>query len=220
MQESTSILAMFNPWSPRFSLVMLIILIVSVLAIAIIVERFVYYGKRRVKANKFFEKVNETFNTGGIPEVLALVKNYDVPFAHIVRVGFENYTLPQDMIAEMMESEILEQRTKLERFLAGMNTFGAVSPLLGLLGTVIGLISAFGAIGKTGYGGPQVVAKGVEEALYTTAFGLIVAVPTIFAYNYFAKKATDLTDEMESFMRKVLKLIATSKGGSYEAQQG
>lgn len=204
---------------PRFSWVMTLILAVSIIAIALMVERFIYFGKRRARPNQFYEKVKETFATGGIPEVLALVKNYDVPFAHIVRVGFENYTLPDDILAELMESEILVQRTKMERFLGGMNTIGNVSTLLGLLGTVLGLITAFGNIATSGSGGPAVVAKGVQEALYTTAFGLIVAVPTIFAYNYFAKKATDLTDEMEAFMRKTLKLISTSKGGSYESSK-
>ncbi len=204
---------------PKFSWVMTVILVVSVIAIALIVERFIYFGKRRVKAARFFEKVKETFATGGIPEVLALVKNYDVPFAHIVRVAFENYNLPDEMIVELMESEILEQRTKMERFFGGLNTIGNVAPLLGLLGTVLGLINAFANIATSGSGGPAVVAKGVQEALYTTAFGLIVAVPTIFAYNYFAKKSTDLTDEMESFMRQLLKLISMSKGGSYENPQ-
>lgn len=204
---------------PRFSWVMTVILGVSIVAIALIVERFIYFGKRRAKAAKFFEKVKETFATGGIPEVLALVKNYDIPFAHIVRVGFENYALPDDMIAELMESEILEQRNRMERFLGGLNTIGNVAPLLGLLGTVLGLITAFGNIAMSGSGGPAVVAKGVQEALYTTAFGLIVAVPTIFAYNYFAKKATEVTDEMEAFMRQTLKLISEAKGGSYEDTQ-
>lgn len=201
---------------PRFSWVMTLLLVVSVLAIALIIERFIYFGKRRANANQFFEKVKETFATGGIPEVLALVKNYDTPLAYITRVGFENYNLPEDLIAEMMESEILVQRTRMERFMAGLNTMGNVSPLLGLLGTVIGLIKAFMEIARTGSGGPDVVAQGVGEALYTTAFGLIIAVPTIFAYNYFAKKATDIADEMEAFMRKILKLITMSKGGSYE----
>ena len=205
--------------NPKFSWVMTVILVVSVIAIALIVERFIYFGKRRVKAARFFEKVKATFATGGNPEVLALVKNYDVPFAHIVRVAFENYNLPDEMIVELMESEILEQRTRMERFFGGLNTIGNVAPLLGLLGTVLGLINAFANIATSGSGGPAVVAKGVQEALYTTAFGLIVAVPTIFAYNYFAKKSTDLTDEMESFMRQLLKLISMSKGGSYENPQ-
>ena len=205
--------------NPKFSWVMTVILGVSVIAIALIVERFMTVCKRRVKAARFFEKVKETFATGGIPEVLALVKNYDVPFAHIVRVAFENYNLPDEMIVELMESEILEQRTRMERFFGGLNTIGNVAPLLGLLGTVLGLINAFANIATSGSGGPAVVAKGVQEALYTTAFGLIVAVPTIWAYNYFAKKSTDLTDEMESFMRQLLKLISMSKGGSYENPQ-
>ncbi len=204
---------------PRFSWVMTVILGVSIIAIALIVERFIYFGKRRVKPDKFFEKVKETFQTGGIPEVLALVKNYDVPFAYVVRAGFENYTLPDEMIAELMESAILQQRTKMERFFGGLMTIGNVGPLLGLLGTVLGLVAAFGNIAESGSGGPAVVAKGVKEALYTTAFGLIVAIPTIFAFNYYAKKSTDMTDEMEAFMRHILKLISESKGGSYEDSQ-
>jgi len=204
---------------PRFSWVMTVILVLSIFSVALIVERFIFFAKRRVRASKFFEKVKDTFQTGGIPEVLALVKNYDVPLAHVVRVGFENYNLPDDMIAEMMESEILNQRNKMERFLGGLNTLGNVSPLLGLLGTVLGLINAFLAIKESGSGGPAVVAEGVAEALYTTAFGLIVAVPTVFAFNYYSKKATDTTDELENYMRKLLKLISLSKGGSYENPQ-
>ncbi len=213
------LLQMFIPGSEKFSLVMVVILLVSIIAIALLIERAIYFLKRRANSGLFFEKVKETFATGGIPEVLALVKNYDVPFAHVVRVGFENYNLPDEMIAEMMESEILTQRTLMERFMSGLNSMGNIAPLLGLLGTVVGLIAAFGNIAESGSGGAAVVALGVKEALYTTAFGLVVAVPTIVAYNYFAKKATDLTDEMESLMRKVLKLISMSKGGSYENQQ-
>lgn len=213
------VLSMFNPASETFSWVMLLLLVISVFSIALIVERFIFFMKRRVRMSKFFEKVKDTFQTGGIPEVLALVKNYDVPIAHMVRVGFENYNLPDDMIAEMMESEILNQRNKMERFLGGLNTLGNVSPLMGLLGTVIGLINAFLSIKETQSGGPAVVAGGVAEALYTTAFGLVVAVPTIFAYNYYAKKSTDIVDELEAFMRKLIKLISLSKGGSYENPQ-
>ena len=201
---------------PRYSWVMTFILVLSIFTIALIIERFVFFMKRRVRMDKFFEKIKDTFQTGGIPEVLALVKNYDNPLAHMVRVGFENYNLTEDMIAEMMESEILTQRNRMERFVGGLNTLGNVSPLMGLLGTVLGLIDAFLNIAISGSGGPAVVAKGVGEALYTTAFGLIVAVPAVFAYNYFAKKSTDTVDELENYMRKLLKLIVVSKGGSYE----
>jgi biopolymer transport protein ExbB len=121
------------------------------------------------------------------------------------------------MTAELMESTILEQRIKMERFLSGLGTIGYVSPLLGLLGTVIGLIRAFTSIAVTGSGGPAVVSSGIAEALLTTAVGLIIAVPVIYFYNYFSKRATDIVDEMESVMRRLLQLITASKGGGYEA---
>ncbi len=212
-----SFIRMCLPWDSSFDATMGALTLISLAAIALAVERFIYFGKRRVNPNKFFEKVKETFTTGGIPEVLALVKNYDNPFSHTVRVIFENYTLSEDMIAEMAESEILSQRVQMERFLAGLNTIGNIAPLMGLLGTVVGLIQAFLNIATTGSGGPAVVAQGVGIALFTTEFGLIIAVPTIFFYNYFAKKSADTVDELETMMRKVLKLISLSKGGSYES---
>lgn len=211
-----SFIRMCLPWDAAFDPTMGALTLISLAAIALAVERFIYFGKRRVNPTKFFEKVKETFTTGGIPEVLALVKNYDNPFSHMVRVTFENYTLPEDLIAEMAESEILNQRVQMERFLAGLNTIGNIAPLMGLLGTVVGLVQAFLNIATTGSGGPAVVAQGVGVALFTTEFGLIVAIPTIFFYNYFAKKSTDIVDELETMMRKLLKLISLSKGGSYE----
>lgn len=216
MSTTESFIRMCLPWDPTFDPTMGILTLTSFAAIVLVVERFIYFGKRRTNAEKYFEKVKETFTTGGIPEVLALVKNHDVPFAHVVRVAFENYTLPDDMIAEMMESEILKQRVQMERFLAGINTIGNVGPLMGLLGTVVGLIQAFLNIAVSGSGGPAVVAAGVGVALYTTEFGLVIAIPTIFFYNYFAKKSTDIVDELETFLRKLMKLISLSKGGSYE----
>lgn len=204
-------------FDPGFSWVMTVLLVVAAVAIALFVERFIFYFARKVDTNTYFKKVRETFQTGGISEALALTKKDDHPQAHIVKTAFENYDLPEDMLAEMCESCVLEQRMRLEKFHSGIGTIGYVSPLLGLLGTVIGLIKAFHAIAVTGSGGPAVVSTGIAEALLTTAFGLMVAVPVVWGYNYLSKKATDIVDELESLMRKLLYLISSSKGGRYEA---
>ncbi len=204
-------------FDPRWSFVMFILLIVAIVAVALFIERFIFYFARKVDTDAYFKKVRETFKTGGITEVLALVKKDDHPQAHIVRTAFENYDLPEDMLAEMCESCVLEQRMRLEKFHAGIGTIGYVSPLLGLLGTVIGLIRAFHAIAITGSGGPAVVSSGIAEALLTTAVGLIIAVPVVWGYNYLSKKAADIVDELESLMRKLLYMISASKGGRYEA---
>lgn len=204
-------------FDPRWSFVMFILLIVAIVAVALFIERFIFYFSQKVDTDAYFKKVRETFKTGGITEVLALTKKDDHPQSHIVRTAFENYDLPEDMLAEMCESSVLEQRMRLEKFQGGIGTIGYVSPLLGLLGTVIGLIRAFHAIAVTGSGGPAVVSSGIAEALLTTAVGLIVAVPVIWGYNYLSKKSADIVDELESLMRKLLYMIVTSKGGRYEA---
>ena len=203
-------------FDPTWSFVMFILLIVAIIAVALFVERFIFYFARKVDSITYFRKVRETFKTGGVSEVLAFAKKADHPQAHIVRTAFENYDIPGDILAEMCESTVLEQRMRLEKFHSGLGTIGYVAPLLGLLGTVIGLIRAFNAIAITGSGGPAVVSSGIAEALLTTAVGLIVAVPVVWGYNYLSKKAGDIVDELESLMRKLLYLISASKGGRYE----
>jgi len=205
-------------FSFKFSYSTPVLLVVSLLAVTLIVERFIYYLRRRTDANKLFVKVKEIFRTGGISEVLALLRKEDSPQGLLIKTAFENYDLSEDMLTDTMESTILEQRVRLERFLSGIGTIGYVAPLIGLFGTVTGLIKAFYNIAVTGSGGVAVVSGGVSEALIATAFGLLLAVPCIYFFNYFSKKATDTVDELESLMRKLLKFVNTSKGGHYEVE--
>lgn len=206
-------------FNPAVSWVMTLLGIISIISIAIIIERFLYFSRRRVAVNQFFEKIKETFTTGGRTEAIAFTKNYDNPVSNVAKTGFENYDLPEDLLIESMETTILEEKGKFERFLGGMNTIGTVSPLLGLLGTVIGLIKAFMQIAITGAGGPGVVARGIGEALYTTMVGLMIAVPVVYFYNYFTKKSDEYTDAMESTLRKMIRLIKASKSGEYEGEK-
>lgn len=206
-------------FDPRWSWSMTVLLLVSITALTIAIERMVYFFKRKVNAQKFLDKVRETFRAGGVTEVLAYVKGKDNPHAYVTQTVFENYDQPLETIAELIESSVLEQRLRFEKFLAGLNTIGYVSPLLGLLGTVVGLIRAFMNIAVTGSGGPAVVSGGIAEALLATAFGLIIAVPSIWLYNYLAKRAADMCDELESLGRKLLQIVELSKEGKYGAAE-
>ncbi len=203
-----SLLEMFDP---RFSWVMTLLLVLSFAALALAIERLIFFGKRRKDVNKFYEKINEVFKTKGKSGVLEMLAKDDSGYAHVARVAFENTDKPKDVNEELMASEILRQRLRLEKFLGGLNTIGYISPLLGLLGTVLGLIKAFMNIAIAGEGGPAVVAQGVGEALLTTAVGLIIAVPVVYIYNYFSKKSSDMVDEMELLARKLSQLIYSSK---------
>ena len=198
-------------FDPRFSWVMTLLLILSFIALALAIERLIFFGKRRRNVTKFFEKVKEVFNTKGKSGVIEMLDKDDSGYAHVTRVAFQNSDKRKEELEDLLMSEILKQRLRLEKFLGGLNTIGYVSPLLGLLGTVIGLIQAFMNIAISGEGGPAVVAEGVGVALLTTEVGLIIAIPVVYVYNYFNKKSADVVDEMDLLSRRLVELIYSSK---------
>jgi biopolymer transport protein ExbB/TolQ len=101
----------------------------------------------------------------------------------------------------------MEERWKLERFLSVLGTLGNIAPFIGLFGTVVGIIKAFRDLAMAGGGGPSVVAKGIAEALVSTAGGLLVAIPAVIIYNYFIRRAKGITVEMEVASARLLVLL-------------
>ena len=106
----------------------------------------------------------------------------------VARPIFENPHLGADAVEEKMQIAVSEQKLLLERHLGWLGTMGNTAPLMGLLGTVWGIMRAFHDMARTGSAGPSVVAAGIAEALFTTAAGLVVAVPAVMLYNYFVRR--------------------------------
>jgi biopolymer transport protein ExbB len=109
--------------------------------------------------------------------------------------------------AEIMDAIAMEQRSKLEKNLNVLGTLGNIAPLIGLFGTVVGIIRAFHALAVSGSAGPSVISAGIAEALVTTASGLVVAVPAVIFYNYFLRRVGNVMTEIESVSKKVLVMI-------------
>jgi len=112
-----------------------------------------------------------------------------------------------EVLQMLLDKEATGERDRVERLLPWLATIGAVSPLIGLLGTVLGVINAFLGVAASGSGNISAVAPGVAEALIATALALTVAIPAVFGYNYFASRANHLTSELDAFSTDVVALL-------------
>ncbi len=197
------------------SIVMVILLLASITALALILERFWYFIRNRFNPTKGLVELRRVLSQSGLKAALEWSRKQNNPLGRLFSVALDNITLNDDELSDLLYSLILEERIRYERLLGGMGTLANAATLLGLLGTVTGLIGAFGNIAATGSGGPAVVSKGIAEALLTTAFGLLVGIPVLFFYNYFSKKAADLAMSLESTAERLVVIL-----GRYKRQGG
>jgi len=167
--------------------VMYPLLVFSITALAIIIERFLYFSSiRREIPERFMLQVRETIRTGNIGKALALFNHSRNPVYRILAKGIKNWGKGyQEMEREMEEIKMVEF-PRMERHLAMLHFIGKMSPSLGLLGTVIGMIKTFHFLSMNVES--QQLAQGISEALTTTAFGLGISIPSLAAYYYFMNK--------------------------------
>jgi biopolymer transport protein ExbB len=196
------------------SIVMIALLISSIAALALIIERLWYYFRNRFNAGKGLVELRRVLTSSGPAEALNWARGQKNPMGRMFTVALENPSLSADELSDLLYSLILEERLRFERLLGGMGTLANIATLLGLLGTVTGLITAFHNIAVTGSGGPAVVSGGIAEALITTAFGLFIGIPTLFFYNYFSKKAADLAITLESTSDRLIVLLGRLRNRS------
>ncbi len=186
------------------SWVMMALLITSVVFVALAIERFVFYFTNRVPFERLHSALRAGLQTGKPQQALAPFLTGSSPLIRVVQAGLSNLHMDPASLQEVMEITLMQERSRLMRSLSMLSTIVAISPLLGLLGTVIGLINAFYSIVVTGSGGPEVVAGGIAEALLTTAFGLIIAIPSLIVRNYYFNKANDTVIQAEILIKEIV----------------
>lgn len=185
-----------------------ILLFCSVLSIAIMIERIVYYRRRsRVKREQFMRQIRAELGKKDASKALELAKKTNTPFADVVTAGLNFFGHDEKEISEAMEREIIIETTKLERFTTIVGTIGSTAVYIGLFGTVLGIIRAFRDISLSGSGGLSVVISGISEALVCTATGLAVAVPAVIVYNYFIKRIDNFITDMELSVSETMDLL-------------
>jgi biopolymer transport protein ExbB len=180
------------------------ILLCSVLAAAIMLERLWTLQRKRVIPRELTDRVWKLVETRTLNDrhIEALSRNS--PLGRVLAAGLANRDRGRQIMMEVIEDTGRHVVHELERFLNTLGTIAAISPLLGLLGTVIGMIQAFNAITHEGVGDPQVLSGGIGVALITTAAGLVVAIPALIGFRYLRGLVDILVVEME---KEAMKLV-------------
>ena len=179
----------------------------SIIAVGIFLERMWVLRRGRVLPRDFLIEVEDLVMRRKRPEAISLCKRNNSSIAHVTRVGIENYGKKRDVIKEKIEEVGRREAASLERYINVIGTIAGVSPLLGLLGTVSGMIKSFNIISLQGVADPASLAGGISEALITTAAGLVVAIPTFVIYRYLSNKADSLILEMEENSIRMVDLV-------------
>ena len=172
---------------------MIFILLCSVISLAIIIERLINLREDKVIPKDFFNRIKGLLLEGHINEVLSICSKSNKPIAKIIEAGIMKYYFGRDEIKEAIEDAGRHEIAYLEKHLIILSTIAGVAPLLGLLGTVWGMIKVFNVISMEGVGNPDKLAGGISEALITTAAGLAVAIPALFSTICFRSKQTSLS---------------------------
>jgi biopolymer transport protein ExbB len=173
------------------------IIVCSIAAVGILLERLWTLQRKRVLPEDLLKKVSDLAAKNQVtPKVIeALEKNS--PLGRVLAAALANRDRGREIMMERVQDTGRHVVHELERFLNSLGTIASISPLLGLLGTVTGIIRAFNAVMLGGMGDPRMLAGGISEALITTAGGLAVAIPSFIAYRYLRGKVERIVIEME-----------------------
>ena len=173
------------------------IFICSLIAVTIFFERMFYLKSVKTKSNRFVLRVKNLVKKGSIELAISACRKSPTPISKIMLTGLIKFGQGRDEMKEAIEDSANQEIPVLERNLSTLSTIGNITPLLGLLGTVFGMVKAFNVIAVMGVGKPEALAGGISEALLTTAFGLSIAIPTIVVYNYLSHRVDKLIRDME-----------------------
>ena len=183
------------------------LLLCSVISLAIIGERFWSLQKKRIIPEDLVRTVWEWNRMGFLDEQHIETLRRSSPLGRILSAGLMNRKRDREVMKESIEEVGRHVAHDLERFLNTLGTIASISPLLGLLGTVVGMIKVFAVITTQGVGDPGVLAEGISEALITTAVGLTVAIPSLMFYRYFRGRVDELVVTMEQESLKLVEVI-------------
>jgi biopolymer transport protein ExbB len=185
-----------------------VIVLLSLIGTAIIIERLLYFKKTRVDEDKLFNRIKVAVEKKHFDEALFICESTVSPFTSLMKTGIEHRNYPKHIQKEVLQEAANQEIPKLERFLSFLGTIAHISPLLGLLGTVTGNIKSFGVLGSFGaVSDPSILAKGISEALITTAAGIIVSIPAVIFYNFLVDKVGKILIKMESQVNDMIIML-------------
>ncbi len=189
------------------SFTLAILLFCSILSFTFMFERWWYFRHADPKGNDIISGIRKFLEAGNIQEAINFCQKSRSAIAKVIHYGLINHDRSRQDLWELLETKRQEEKLRLERFLGVLGTLGNISPFIGLFGTVVGIIKAFRDLALAGTGGPAVVARGIAEALVSTAAGLLVAIPAVIIYNYFTRRVKAVSVKMEVASTRLIVLL-------------
>ncbi len=205
-------------------IVMWPLLIFSLLALTFIVERAIALRRAKINVNEFLSKIRKALLVNrDVRAAVKVCEEYKGPVASVVKAALLKYGHPKEEIEKGIESAAVFESGRLERGLMVLSTTANVAPMLGFLGTVVGMIQSFDTLAAQGLTNPGAVAAGISVALITTAAGLIIAIPAQLGYNYFMSRINKFMRDIETSSNMLLETFVEmdsdryGRGGGAEA---
>jgi biopolymer transport protein ExbB len=193
------------------------LLLASVIALALIIERFVTLRDHKIIPPLLLEEVVGVYQRQGVSDDMLGKLGKDSPLGAVLAAGLRNHRSSRYVMKEAIDEAGRHVAHDLDRFLTTLGTIATAAPLLGLFGTVIGMIEIFGSQSPTGTN-PQQLAHGISVALYNTAFGIAIAIPALIFYRHFKNKVDTLVVEMEQLAAKLIDIVHGERM-DFQAQQ-
>ncbi len=221
-----SLMDMWNSMGSFAKGIVFVMAIMSVYSLTVMVSKWWSLRKAQKETIKFAPEFSQFLEEDNLTEAIKLAESYKKSHVALVLGGALGEVKPliQDgsvtvsdinSAERAVERNMLLEITNLKRGLAVLATVGATAPFVGLLGTTIGIINAFQGMSKSGSGGLAAIGGGISEALATTALGLLVAIPAVWAYNYFQTKIDNLTVEMTYVSKEMIDYLIKGVSGEF-----
>ncbi len=197
--------------------IMLPIVACSVLAVAILIERIRFYHRNRFQASTFMKSIKNAIKCRNYLEAMKICRAENTPLANVIAAGIDHLDLKKEDLVDVMRQEAILQMKKYDKHLGKLSTIASITPLLGLTGTVTGMISSFAVISTVGIGDPTALAGGISQALYTTAAGLMVGIPALVAHNWCEGKGEEFAEQIEFSTLELVNLVSNMEVGYEKA---
>ncbi|MBN2426548.1 MAG: MotA/TolQ/ExbB proton channel family protein [Calditrichaceae bacterium] len=191
----------------RGGIMMYPLALASLIALAFIIERALLLRKRKILIPEIISVVSNFSTLKDIDLAKTICEKYEGPLPNVIKLGLQNYGLPKNEIREILEDQGRQEIRKLGRGLAVLETIAVISPLMGLLGTVLGMVRVFEVIKDQGIGQTAALSGGISEALLTTVTGLFIGIPVLIAYNYYVTKSESLVLDIEKYTNSLVQKI-------------
>jgi biopolymer transport protein ExbB len=197
------------------------LLVFSILTVAFIVERWLALRRAQINVNEFLSKVRKSLLVNrDVRAAIKVCEENKGPVASVVKAALLRYGHPKEDIEKNIESAAVFESGRLERGLMVLSSSANVSPMLGFLGTVTGMIKSFATLAAAGLSNPGAVAAGISEALITTATGLFIAIPAQLAYNYFMSRINKFMRDIETASNMLMETFVEMDSERYGSGGG